>query len=121
MVKRLLLFFAVSLLILSCESLTPEQRASLDRGKEIYISHCMSCHGTKGDGLQGAYPGLQKPEINEYHNKRTVNLIKVGSSFESGMKPIALSDDEIADVVNYINNSWGNESEFLSKQEIQNL
>ena len=105
----------------SCESLTPEQQASLDRGEELYISHCMSCHGPNGDGLQGAYPGLVKPEINEYHNKRAVSLIKTGSSYESGMKPIALSDGEIADVVNYINNSWGNESRFLIKEEIQNL
>ena len=81
----------------------------------------MSCHGPKGDGLGGAYPGLIKPEINEYHNKRAIELIKVGSTYDSGMKSIALSDDEIADVINYINNSWGNKSEFLTKQEIQNL
>ncbi len=120
-VTRLTKILALGIILFSCHSFTEEEQASFDRGKELYISQCISCHGPGGDGLKGAYPSLLKPEILQVHNQRAVSLIKKGSNFEGGMKPIALSDEEIADILNYINNSWDNEASFLNEEAIQNL
>ncbi|MEN7550507.1 cytochrome c [Rapidithrix thailandica] len=107
--------------LFSCESLTSEQKAELDRGREVYLTHCVSCHGDKGDGMGGAYPTLIKPEILEAHTARSVTLIKQGSGFEAGMKPIDLTNQEIVEVVNYIQNTWGNKAPFLTEKQIQDI
>ena len=111
----------LAIVSVGCSRFTEEEAASISRGEEIYITHCVSCHGPKGDGLQGAYPSLQKPQIESFHTERAVNLILNGSGFDGGMKPIALEDQEIVDVVNYIQNEWGNEANVLaSLNEIKN-
>ncbi len=107
--------------VLSCQRFSEEEQASLDRGKEIYLTHCISCHGPEGDGMSGAYPSLTKNKIEQFHTQRAVNLIVKGSGFESGMRPIALSDEEIADVVNYIQNSWDNEADFIHPTAIKDF
>lgn len=119
--KRIFSVVSVLTVTYSCVSYTEEQQASLDRGEEIYLTHCISCHGPQGDGMSGAYPPLTKSTIQDFHTKRAIDLIKKGSDFEGGMKPIALSDEEITDVVNYIQNSWDNEAPFLEVTMVQNF
>lgn len=113
--KYLLLIALPLLVVYACSSYTSEQQAMLDRGEEVYISHCVSCHGIHGDGMQGAYPSLIKPEIIQLHTDRTIKLIREGSGFEGGMKPISLTDAELIEVVNYIQNTWGNQAEFIAE------
>ena len=52
---------------------------------------------------------------------RAITLIKQGSAFEAGMKPVALTNKEIRDVVNYIQNTWENEADFLTKAELEQI
>lgn len=112
--KYLLLFGFLLILIGACNSYTSEQQAALERGSEIYIAHCISCHGLEGKGMNGAYPSLIKPQITKETTERAINLIRHGSGFDGGMKPISLSAQEVMDVVNYIQNTWGNKSEFIA-------
>ncbi|GAB4247383.1 MAG: hypothetical protein Tsb0034_26580 [Ekhidna sp.] len=112
--KLFLVILCVSFITIGCTRFTEEEQASIYRGEEIYITHCVSCHGPNGDGLDGAYPSLQKPQIESFHTERAVSLILNGSGFDGGMKPIALEDQEIVDVVNYIQNEWGNEASILT-------
>jgi len=116
---------AISLAILTvftaCNSWTEEEHASFERGNELYISQCISCHGPNGDGFNGAYPSLLKKEILAIHNQRAINLITNGSAFEGGMKPISLSQEEITDVLNYINNAWENDADFLTEETLPKL
>ena len=53
-------------------------KASIERGKEVYVLECQSCHMAEGEGLPGVYPPVAKtdylktanPLFNQYYLKR---------------------------------------------------
>ena len=89
-----------------------------DRGNEVYITHCLSCHGQEGEGFTGLYPPLNQRTSNLYSNQRALRLIRNGSPL---MRPISLTEEEMKDVLNYINNSWGVESDTVSLDSVRSL
>ncbi|MEL7119159.1 MAG: cytochrome c [Bacteroidota bacterium] len=109
-----------SLVLCSCQKKSEEE--SFARGKEIYLANCISCHQSDGKGVKGVYPSLIKPDyIEENYSRRAIKLIRYGSGSNFGMKPIALSNEEITDVLNYIQNTWGNEASHLTKIDLTRL
>jgi len=101
-VSILALFFLIGILY-SCQN-DFSTTAAYDQGHEIYLAHCVSCHGIDGDGNNTSYPPLANRTIDEAATKRAVLLITQGSSL---MKPLPLEKEEVEKVVHYIENSWG--------------
>ena len=91
---------------------------SIKRGKEVYALFCQSCHMEDGKGTPGINPPLAKADYLKRSEKTLIGIILNGQSGEvivNGKKyntimPAQdyLSDQQIADVMNYIRNSWGN-------------
>lgn len=90
---------------------------SIANGKEVYADFCMQCHKATGNGSGGSYPPLDGSDW--LKNKRTESIHAVkyglrgaivvnGKKFSSMMPSMGLSDEEVADVMNYIMNSWSN-------------
>jgi len=96
------LFFFISLLYCCQEDFNTS--AAYDQGHEIYLAHCVSCHGIDGDGNNSSYPPLANRTIDEAATNRAVHLISQGSPL---MKPVQLEQEEVEKVVHYIENSWG--------------
>lgn len=98
---------------------TPRE-ASIKRGKEVYENNCQSCHQETGEGIEGTFPPLAKSDYLMKDPKKAITIIlkglneeiKVNGKTYSMMMPEQsyLSDEEIADVTNYITNSWGNKT-----------
>lgn len=91
-------------------------RNSVATGKEIYEAQCMSCHMDQGQGLEGVYPPLEKSDYLA-DKDRLVKVIRKGLrgpitvngvQYDGEMTGFELTDQETADVVNYIRTSWGN-------------
>ena len=99
---------------------------SVARGKGVYEGNCISCHMTEGEGIEGAFPPLAK--TGRLADKaKLVNVIVQGISgpitvngkeYNLEMNPIALSDAEVRDVLNYVRNSWGNKAPAISLAEV---
>ncbi len=118
--KHFLILSSCFLTLLSCQP--KSEKESIAHGEEVYITHCISCHQVDGKGVEGIYPSLVKPDdITMDQTRRAITLIKQGSAFEAGMKPVALTNKEIRDVVNYIQNTWENEAAFLTKAELEQI
>lgn len=93
---------------------------SIANGKKVYTNNCMNCHMEDGKGLEGAFPPVAKSDYLKRPPKDLIAVILKGQSGEikvngvvyNGMMPAQdyLPDEEIADVLNYINNSWGNKN-----------
>jgi mono/diheme cytochrome c family protein len=93
---------------------------SIAKGKTVYANNCMNCHMEDGKGLEGAFPPVAKSDYLKRAPKDLISVILKGQTGElkvngvvyNGMMPAQdyLSDEEIADVLNYINNSWGNKN-----------
>jgi mono/diheme cytochrome c family protein len=109
---------------------TEEQgRASYESGAKIYEKHCRSCHGTNGLGVPPMYPPLANNQaINMEFAVNPIRMVLFGGFPPStrgnprpfGMPPFAytLSDQEVADVVTYMRQSWGNRSSAVSPVEV---
>jgi mono/diheme cytochrome c family protein len=108
------LFSSVALLLVfqSCFESHP--------GEATYFTHCVSCHGVNGQGVEGQYPSLVRSPITKSNIRRSILLIKYGSR-EQEMEPIELTDQEMADVMNFVNNSWGNTADDITADYVKRL
>ena len=99
---------------------TYSKKDSILKGKEVYSTFCQICHMADGKGQVGIYPPLAKADylakpaknlINNIMNGQTGEIVVNGKKYNGQMLPHNfLTDEQIADVVNYMKNSWGNQS-----------
>lgn len=96
--------------------------ADLSAGEAVFVANCSSCHQATGQGIAGAFPTLvgHTPELAtaeggyEYlENLLLYGLqgeINVAGSAYNGVMPAwgQLTDQELADVLNYAVTAWGN-------------
>lgn len=91
---------------------------SIADGQEIYQDFCIQCHLDTGEGVSGVFPPLAMSDYLVKNIEKSIKGIKFGMSgpiFVNGeeyngvMQDQGLDDVEIADVMNYILNNWGNE------------
>lgn len=104
---------------------------SIADGKEIYTDFCVQCHLPNGKGVPGSFPPLAKSDylINALENsirgvKYGMNgeIIVNGEIYNNQMVAQGLDDEEIADVMNYILNSWGNSHDAsVTENEVKNI
>lgn len=103
---------------------------SYTNGQVIYEDFCMLCHMANGKGVPKAFPPLASSDYLK-DIKATVNSIKYGLNgpivvngvkYNSVMAPMGLDDQEVADVTNYILNTWGNRhNQRITKQMVEKL
>ena len=81
-----------------------------------------------GEGVKGEFPPLAKSDFLIKNRTKSIKALKYGLKGEiivNGVKyngfmaPLGLSEDEVADVMNYITNSWGNKNKkMITEQEV---
>jgi mono/diheme cytochrome c family protein len=103
-------------------------KESIERGKDIYIANCLTCHLDQGEGIEDVYPPLAKSNYLMADKKRSIQQVLYGATGEmkvngktySGeMSGFDLTDQQTSDVVNYIRNSFGNKGAAVSIEEIK--
>lgn len=97
-------------------------KASMEKGKQLYDVYCISCHMQEGQGVKNVFPPLAKSDFLMEDIHRAIHVVKYGQqgeitvngqTYNSVMTPLGLSDEEVADILNYVTNSWGNTNETL--------
>ncbi len=122
----LLLIIAV---IASCQN---EQQVDYNRyysaGAEVFQSHCQNCHGDKGQGLAALIPPLtdsaflraNKSGLPCYVQNGLKGKIQVSKrEFESQMPAVTLTNIEIAQVLTFISNSFGNKMGLINNDDVE--
>ena len=103
-------------------------KASIKRGKEVYIDQCLTCHMENGEGLEGLYPPLAKADYLMADSVRSIKqtlygatgeMIVNGKTYNKEMKGIDLTNEQASDVLNYIRNSWGNEGAAITPEAVE--
>ncbi|WP_337024852.1 MULTISPECIES: c-type cytochrome [unclassified Pantoea] len=98
-------------------------------GKKVYESQCNACHVSDGSGIRNMIPALaNNPQVNAEDPSSLLNVVLNGSQgpfthanpTSAGMPEFAwkLSDDNIADVMTYIRNSWGNAAPAVTTETV---
>jgi len=100
-----------------------------DAGKKVYMANCMACHQVNGQGLGDSFPPLAGSDwidknpallarivLNGLQGPITVN----GNEYNSVMAPLgmALSDEDIANVLTYVRQDWGNSASAVDPQVV---
>jgi nitrite reductase (NO-forming) len=108
------------------------EKAQIDAGKSLFQGTCSACHQTEGQGVPGAFPPLASSDflgkldkkeliaivLNGKEGKITVN----GSDYDGLMPPQSqLADDEVANILTYVLNSWGNRGGRITPDEVKQV
>jgi len=98
-------------------------------GEKIYTRHCAQCHGERGEGAPGAYAPLAgNRAVTMGHSANLVQAVlkggfppaTAGNPRPFGMPPFrqTLDDAEVAEVLSYIRQAWGNAAPAVSVLEV---
>ncbi|WP_394343506.1 copper-containing nitrite reductase [Flavobacterium ustbae] len=107
---------------------TVEEKVKI--GKEIFGTTCFACHQSEGQGIPSTFPPLAKSDYLNADSKRAIKTILHGltgeitvngKKYNNIMPAQNLSDDEIANVLTYIYNSWGNNKTEVTPEMVKAL
>lgn len=113
----------------------------IDQGKEIYMKAgpgggmCFTCHQANGEGLAGQFPPLAGSDWVLGDKGRLIKISMYGLMGEievngvkynnvmapPGIPPGSLTDEQIANVLTYIRNDWGNSASAVSPEEVASV
>lgn len=141
--KKTIILLTVLILLTSCNSTNKKQaniaqsqepstlQESINRGKLVYSDMCTTCHLPDGKGVPKVFPPLADSDYLRDNQAKSIKAVKNGLSgeilvngvtYNSIMSPLGLSDQEVADVINYINNAWGNKIDnFVTPEKVSEL
>ncbi len=109
-------------------SLTRE--AQIERGRRVFMQTCFACHQPDGKGLPGIFPPLAGSDFLLADHDRPVRIVTKGltgpitvkgAAFNNVMPPQVLTDQQIADVLTYVTNSWGNTATPYTVEDVRKV
>jgi mono/diheme cytochrome c family protein len=120
----------LALLIYSCQS---EDEITFKRyyttGSVIYQTKCQNCHGKEGQGLSTLMPSLTDTAFLKANKASLACFVKYGikgklliinkKAFEGDMPLTDLAPIEIAEVLTYVTNSFGNNMGIVTAQQVE--
>ena len=106
-------------------------KSSVDSGKKLYEQYCLTCHQADGGGVPKMNPPLintsyvtgDKAKLVEWVLKGSTENVPIdGKYYSNNMPPQAtLKDEEIADILTYIRNSFGNKASAITPAEVKSI
>ena len=100
-------------------------------GGEVYKKYCISCHQADGGGVPNLIPPLIKTAYVSGDKERLIKIVLNGLNenieidgdyFSNPMPPLkTLKDQEIADVLTYIRNNFGNKFSAVSAAKVKTV
>jgi mono/diheme cytochrome c family protein len=129
MKKMVLSATGFAMIVLALAQTGNTLKATIDRGKKVYDAYCLSCHMEDGAGVPRMNPTLIKTKWVLGDKKKLVGIVLNGMDEEIEIdghaytNPMAphdfLKDQEIADVLTYIRNSFGNKASAVTTAEVK--
>jgi nitrite reductase (NO-forming) len=100
----------------------------IEAGKALFLGTCSTCHQMEGQGIPKVFPPLAKSDYLMADKKRSIEVLlnglsgKVvvnGQEYASVMPPMShMADDELANILTYVRNAFGNSGDAVSVQEV---
>src|SRR5690606_17538308 len=136
--KHTMLYIYITLLsLLSCNdnsktvNQNPKLQESILRGEAVYSDLCITCHLPDGKGVPKIFPPLANSDYLKNKRSESIKAIKYGLSgeitvngvkYNTPMAALGLTNKEVADVMNYITNSWGNKNDkIITEDEVSKI
>lgn len=102
------------------------------RGAQLYVDNCSACHQTGGKGVKNIFPAMaNNPTVLADDPTSVIHLILNGSRLPSTPQAPSdlampgfgwrLSDKDVADLSNFIRNSWGNKATDVTEDKVKQV
>lgn len=101
----------------------------ISMGKTVYTQNCAACHQVDGKGIPAAFPPLAKSDylikkdskeiIGILKNGLTGEIVVNGEKYNSVMPALGLSDEDIANVLSYVYDSWGSSKKVITPADVR--
>lgn len=102
-----------------------------NEGARLYQEHCSSCHGEQGAGLRRLIPPLAGADYLSVHRAALPCIVRKGQKgpvvvngveYNQVMPPHEdLTDSQITNILNFLQQSWGNKGEKYTIREVSEL
>lgn len=106
----------------------PTKQQQIKAGEALFQGTCSVCHQNNGEGLPDVFPPLAKSDFMMADKERAIDIVLNGLSgkitvngkdFNSVMPPMnQLNIDEVANILTYATNSWGNSGPAITAGEV---
>ncbi len=109
------------LLLAACTTHTerpPNSGQLIQQGGQVYLEFCAECHQTDGTGWSTLFPRLAgNPVVTLHDPEPIIDTVLYGQGSMMGFRD-KLNNNQIAAVLSYIRNSWGNHAAAVSPRQI---
>jgi mono/diheme cytochrome c family protein len=99
------------------------------QGQNLYLTYCANCHMEDGTGLGGNIPPLARADYLAENQDQLACIIRYGQKdtivvnvrqYSEVMEGIPqLTEFQIANIINYINQAWGNDFGFVKVEDLR--
>src|SRR5690554_6195290 len=112
------------------EAVEMTKAEKMEMGKKLYGSTCFACHQANGEGIENAFPPLANADYLNEDVDRAIDIVLRGKSgeitvngkkYNSVMTAQNLTDEEVASVMTYIYNSWGNNGTEVTTEMVKKV
>jgi len=102
----------------------------IEFGRETYMSVCQACHMADGSGIEGAFPPLAESDYLNEDLDRAVSavvhglqgeIVVNGETYNGVMPRQNLTDEEVANVMTYVLNNFGNDGGEVTPEQVQRV
>jgi nitrite reductase (NO-forming) len=110
-------------------TLTKEQQ--IESGGVLFKGTCSTCHQVNGEGIPNVFPPLAKSDYLLSNPQRAIGVVVNGltgpvtvngATYNSVMPPMSqLNDDEVANILTYALNSWGNSDGVITAKQVADV
>lgn len=107
------------------KDLTKDER--IKAGEIIFNQTCFACHQANGQGIPGVFPPLAKSDFLLADEERAIGIVITGLQgevevnhvkYNQVMTPQNLNNEQIANVLTFVMNSWGNEHDAVTPDTV---
>jgi nitrite reductase (NO-forming) len=106
------------------------KEVQMEKGRRVFMQTCFACHQPTGLGLPGVFPPLAKSDwlmadpdraiaavVKGLSGQVTVN----GKNFNGVMPPVPINEEQVANVLTYVRNTWGNSGDPISVEQVRKV
>jgi|SRR5688572_14957397 len=104
-------------------------QSTMENGKKVYNIYCLGCHMEDAMGVPRLNPPLVKSELLLNDKAKPIRIVLRGSEelkgnsdgdYKNAMAALStLSDEEIADVLTFTRNSFGNKAPRITEADVR--
>lgn len=112
---------SLTLAALTLASLSASKNSlAAESGEQLFLNNCAECHQRDGKGIENIYPSLAGNEV-VLGSGVDVALVLIIGRGEMPSFAGAISSTDMATIINYVRNSWGNHGEAITAATIDAL